>query len=77
MKNLHDLDWFISRIGKRVYRDKNTPPCGCDTCNNIEANGIVITDKDHAQYMYDIQLEFAQEGHYLNYRDTNETEKQN
>jgi len=69
MKTTQTLDWFKSRINKKVFRDANNPPCGCNTCNDIEKNGIVITDEDHAQYLFDIQNEFACEGHFLNYRD--------
>lgn len=69
MKNIHDKKWFLDRIGKRVFRDPNNPPCGCNTCNDIEKNGMIITDQNHAEYMYDIHLEFAQGGYYLNYRD--------
>ena len=61
--------WFVERIGKRIFRDKNNPPCGCHTCNEIEKNGMIITDENHAQYLFDIQNEFADGGHYLNYRD--------
>ena len=70
MNKINTIDWFIKRIGKRVYRDANIPPCGCPSCNEIEKNGIVITDEQQATYMYNIQMEFANDGHYLNYRDT-------
>lgn len=69
MKTLHSKNWFLERIGKRVWRDKNKPPCGCNTCNEVEENGMIIGDELHADYMFHTQNEFANEGHYLNYRD--------
>lgn len=51
----HDLQWFIDRIGKKIYRDKGT--CDCKICANVEANGLIIDDKLHAQYLYDCQNE--------------------
>lgn len=71
MKNLHPLEWFIVRIGKRVYRDANNPPCGCKTCNDVEEHGMIITDEQHARYLFEVQNEFAQYSkQYFNYRDT-------
>lgn len=54
---IHDLQWFIDRIGKRVFRDKNL--CNCGVCKNVFQNGLIITDKQHAQYLYDIQNEMG------------------
>jgi hypothetical protein len=51
----HDLQWFIDRIGKRVYRDKNI--CTCEHCINVFKHGVIISDKEHAQYLFDIQNE--------------------
>ena len=51
----HDLQWFIDRIGKRVFRDKNF--CSCEVCKNIFENGLVILDKQHATYLWDVQAE--------------------
>jgi hypothetical protein len=45
---MHNLKWFIDRIGKRVYRDHS---CPCDACQRVEKEGIVIIDMEHAQYM--------------------------
>ena len=62
------LEWFKSKIGKRIYRDVST--CTCHTCRDVEKNGIIVLDEEHAQYLADISGDFAYEGHPLNYRDT-------
>ncbi len=59
--------WFIDRIGKRIYRDVST--CTCNTCKEIEENGLVIFDEQHADYLADIDEEFGSDGYYMNYRD--------
>lgn len=61
-------EWFIERIGRRVFRDSTGVRC-CDKCADIIENGTIITDEDHADYLYNIDIEFAQGGSYLNYRD--------
>lgn len=63
--------WFIDRIGKRVYR--NSTHCNndkCIPCKNVYKNGIVITDKQHATYLYDIECDYNREGKPLRYFDT-------
>lgn len=50
----HDLQWFIDRIGKKVYRDTLT--CECDTC---KSDSVFIMDRFHANYLYDIQNEMG------------------
>ena len=62
-----NLKWFTSRVGKRIFRDADD--CTCSTCKEIVKKGLVIRDKDHARYMYDIQNDFGAEGSELNYRD--------
>ena len=59
-------NWFILHIGKRIYRDSDT--CNCSTCADVVANGLVVHDKNHAEYLYMIQGEFKLEGIDLNYR---------
>jgi hypothetical protein len=51
----HDKQWFIDRIGKRVYRDKN--PCDCEICMNVFEKGVIIENEMHATYLYDAQHE--------------------
>lgn len=50
--NLRPLKWFKDRVGKTIYRDKIT--CPCLWCFQAFCNGLIITDKDHAQYLFDI-----------------------
>jgi len=66
MKNYHTEKWFHNRIGKRVYR--NWHKC-CNQCDDIAKNGLIIRNKQHATYLYDIQNDFGNEGTILNYRD--------
>jgi len=61
-------DWFLERIGKRIYRDKSS--CLCHTCEEVSENGLVVNDEMHATFLFDVQNDFAAEGVYFNYRDT-------
>lgn len=45
--------WFINRIGKRVFRETNG--CPCEVCKNVTDKGLVIADKMHALYLYNIE----------------------
>lgn len=45
--------WFLDRIGKRVYRESNG--CPCDTCKNITKEGLEIYDESHALYLHDCE----------------------
>lgn len=59
--------WFLDRIGKTIYRDPNN--CSCHICKDRNINGVTITDRLHALYLYDIQYDYEAEGLTLNYRD--------
>lgn len=59
--------WFIDRIGKTIYRSENG--CSCETCKKVHSKGLVIRDKLHASYLYDIQHEYEIDGMYLDYRE--------
>lgn len=59
--------WFTDRIGKKVFRDKNS--CGCEACKNASDNGLVIIDESHAWYLCDIESMSGTKGCFLNYRD--------
>lgn len=59
------LKWFISRIGKRIYRNEYI--C-CTHCDEVGKHGLVISDLFHANYLYDTENEFGAEGRILNYR---------
>lgn len=61
-------EWFIERIGKRIFRDDNQ--CPCHHCKEITITGLVIHDRQHAIYLADIAADTAAEGTILNYRDT-------
>lgn len=49
----HKLSRFLTRIWKKVYRDAGS--CDCATCREVEKNGLVIADEDHANYLFDCQ----------------------
>jgi len=66
LPKLKTKKWFYNRINKTVYRDNHK--C-CPQCDDIFENGLIIHDKNHADYLYNIQCEFAFEKVYLNYRD--------
>jgi len=41
--------WFLDRIGKRVFR--NGDGCNCPSCLNVLDNGIIIASEEHAMYL--------------------------
>ena len=63
----HTKEWFIDRIGKKIYRDKTS--CGCPSCRDIDDNWLIIFDKNHATYLYDVMCDYWYEWIELNYRD--------
>ena len=62
--------WFIDRIGKRVYRNETS--CDCEKCKTIYANGLIIDSPMHAGYLYDCESIYTAEGSPLRYFDTKE-----
>lgn len=50
-----NLQWFMDRIGKRIYRYTDTD-C-CEHCQKVFKEGLVIADSQHADYLYTCQLE--------------------
>lgn len=48
-------NWFIKKINKRIYRNKGT--CECSTCKEVEKNGLIVMDENHAEYIFDVQNE--------------------
>ena len=46
--------WFVDRIGKRVFR---TPVDCCEHCTKVNKEGLVIHDEQHAQYLFDVECE--------------------
>ena len=57
----HTLKWFLNRIGKRVFRLTDTK-C-CPTCQDVLVNGLVIPDKQIAEYIFlcqnELELEYS------------------
>jgi len=49
----HNQQWFIDRIGKRIYRKNNF--CQCPVCLDVHENGLIVQDEMHACYLYDCQ----------------------
>jgi hypothetical protein len=61
-----DKEWFLARIGKKVYRDYRK--C-CGHCDDVAKNGLKVMDEQHVEYLVMNDLDFAIDGVYLNYRD--------
>lgn len=68
MANEARKQWFLDRIGKRVFR--NMDKCDCAICAAIYEKGLVIVDRMMAQYLYDIETDFTADGAPLKYFDT-------
>jgi len=64
--------WFIDRIGKKIYRNSNG--CDCEVCKNIGVHGVIVSNELHAIYLFDIQNAYNEEGINLNYRDETKTD---
>jgi hypothetical protein len=62
-------EWFIERIGKRIFRNDNFCGAKCKTCKIITENGLVIADETHASYLFEVQNDYRSEGIILDYRD--------
>lgn len=54
---MKDLQWFIDRIGEKIYRENNI--CECDLCIDVFKNGLIIISESHAKYLYDCQHELG------------------
>jgi len=52
---MKSLQWFINRIGKKIYRDSDN--CECSTCKEVVKNGLIIHDKNHAEYLHMVHSE--------------------
>lgn len=66
-KTIRDLNWFKKRIGKRIFRDPDN--CKCPTCKDVVKNGLIVANKNHAEYLAMTDNDFEREGIKLNYRD--------
>lgn len=68
------LQWFLDRIGKRVYRPATT--CKCGICADVVENGLIIADVPHAEYLWDVEGEYQANGIAIKYFDTKEEAEQ-
>lgn len=59
---MHDLQRFIDRIGKRIYRDATT--CWCDDCEIITKAWLVIFNENHAKHLHSVSCDYP-----IEYRD--------
>jgi hypothetical protein len=53
----HDKQWYIDRIGKRVFRTESS--CQCEICKQVYEAGLIIIDEMHADYLYMMQNELG------------------
>ncbi len=67
---MNRLQWFIDRIGKRVFRSANG--CDCVICNRVFEVGIVIEDEMHANYLCGMEGDLKAEGGTMRYFDSKE-----
>ena len=51
----HPLTWFEAREGKRIFRDEVS--CKCHTCVENGDKGLIVRDKQHADYLHTVQLD--------------------
>jgi hypothetical protein len=71
MKTITEREqWFLDRVGKRVWRNKNY--CDCNTCDVVYTKGLMITDSLHAGYLWAVEGDYYREGFPLKYFDTPE-----
>lgn len=65
---MKDRQWFIHRIGQRVFRDAISTDHIIQKMQGV--CHVDIKDELHAQYLYDIQLDFKTDSNIdLKYRD--------
>ena len=58
----HPISWFVERTGTRIFRDAVS--CKCETCEEGTKEGLVVRDTQHADHLYNIQLDLD-----IDYRD--------
>jgi len=46
MSKFKELQWFLDRIGKRIYRENNF--CDCEICVDVWKKGLIVLDELHA-----------------------------
>lgn len=57
-EQIHTLDWYKQRVGKRIYRINKTG-CECEVCTRVFNEGLILLDDDHCQYLFDCQNELG------------------
>ena len=62
--------WFLNRIGKRIFRNNNG--CSCGVCKNVNDNGLIVEDEFHATHLLENELCYNADGFRLRYFDTKE-----
>lgn len=62
--------WFISRAGKRIFRNKT--PCDCLMCGNVFKKGLILSNESHALYVAETEAMYQMEGERVKYFDTKE-----
>ena len=55
MSKEHSQQWFLDRIGKRIYRNKTT--CKCKCCARVFREGLIVDNEQHAFYLYSCEGE--------------------
>jgi hypothetical protein len=53
----HDLEWFMKRVGHKVYRTNNE--CNCESCTKVYKYGLVIDDIIQARVLFNAQNELG------------------
>ncbi len=66
--NWNNEDWFKTRIGKTIWRNKTS--CTCGVCEAVYRKGLYVQDDFHASYLSDVVAEETQNGWPMMYFDT-------
>jgi hypothetical protein len=59
--------WFLDRIGKRVFRDDVT--CECGICKGVTSHGLIIDNEMHADYLCMVEATPSMEVKYFDTMD--------
>jgi hypothetical protein len=62
--------WFIDRVGKTIYRNRDG--CTCFVCEQVYQQGLYLADEYHALYVSEIEGAYNIDGFPLKYFDTKE-----
>jgi hypothetical protein len=57
--------WFLSHIGKYIYRNRTT--CPCKVCESVYKEGLFVYDMNTANNAYDYESEASFDGIKLKY----------